>query len=54
MDQYTPYVVAAYLLTAATIGGLVLWVMIDRRASRRALERAERAAERAREGGRAR
>jgi heme exporter protein D len=54
MDEYAPFVLSAYAITAASIAGLVLWVLVDRRQARKALERAERAAERSREASRAR
>lgn len=45
---YTFYVVGSYLVTAGTVGALVVWVLLERRSAKKELERAERAAERAR------
>lgn len=41
MDQYTPYVVAAYAATVVILGGLVLSSIIASRRARRGLERLE-------------
>ncbi|WMS40830.1 heme exporter protein CcmD [Acuticoccus sp. MNP-M23] len=44
--QYAAYVISAYAIGAASLGGIVAWVVVDRRSARKALARAERAAER--------
>ncbi|GAB5376044.1 MAG: hypothetical protein AcusKO_25060 [Acuticoccus sp.] len=49
-SPYLAFVVAAYLVAALGLGGIVLWVLLDRRAARAALARAERAAERHKAG----
>lgn len=47
-DPYFGFIFAAYAVSAATIGALILWVIVDRRQARAALERADRAAKQAR------
>ena len=43
---YALFVIAAYGVAALGLGGILLWIGIDRRTARAALARAERAAER--------
>ena len=42
MDQYAPYVIAAYAATALILGGIVLQSILSARKARRELEQLDR------------
>lgn len=42
MDQYAPYVIAAYTATALILGGIVLQSILSARRSKRDLEQLDR------------
>jgi heme exporter protein D len=41
LGPHAGFIIAAYAVTAATIGGLAAWILFDRRAVRRRLKQLE-------------
>ncbi|MEM8551138.1 MAG: heme exporter protein CcmD [Pseudomonadota bacterium] len=50
MDQYAPFVISAYAITAGAFAVILVWLLLDRASAKKALERAERARGRMRRG----
>ena len=51
MDAHTGFIVAAYLVTAVALAGLIFWVIADGRAQRRRLAELEARGVRRRSAG---